>query len=656
MSSAPVELDRARGSFLALAAGDALGWPQEGRWRLGRSSDRTVTPQMEFMGWKRRSGGRFQGFEETVRPGEYSDDTQLMLAVARSRVGHGDHWHQALTKWELPFWTLYERGGGGATKAAARTWSKGVPPWKSERPASHRYFQAGGNGVAMRVLPHALFLAHHHDPAELLNDVVADGITTHGHPRALVGATLYAFSAWWLARRRKTLAFGELLEVLLDEGTKWSAFPAHTLDAFPGWLDAANRAGRSAYERVWNRTVDEARVLLTTARNGIKQGAMADDRAVLGSLDCFGRSNGAGTVCAAAVSYLLARHAAQPQQAILRAAFERGADTDTLAAMVGGLAGCLAGTDWIPSPWLAVQDANYLEKMASRIAGAPTQSDHEPVRQFDPREVERQFSVLERTGTGTVRLGALLMDATPLASPRPIARSIKVQAWRLKTADGQTLYVNQIRRAAPAGRQFSLESSRDRRPLRPEGQPRRPQRQDVPALKNSTAASQASTTPVAARERDATQEPHMSADIRPERQTPSESTPEIGALKAAIEVLDPLEAESRRRILTYVNDLYGFSKKQGMPDPTPMREGAARTDAVDSRQHSDFPDLFEAGGNPTAEKPRALLAAYWLQVIQGKHPFLGARSQPSASSFRTCYDQDFSADQRTQVEFSKPHD
>ena len=116
----------------------------------------------------------------------------------------------------------------------------------------------------------------------------------------------------------------------------------------------------------------------------------------------------------------------------------------------------------------------------------------------------------------------------------------------------------------------------------------------------------------------------MSADIRPERQTPSESTPEIGALKAAIEVLDPLEAESRRRILTYVNDLYGFSKKQGMPDPTPMREGAARTDAVDSRQHSDFPDLFEAGGNPTAEKPRALLAAYWLQVIQGKHPFLGA--------------------------------
>ena len=57
-----------------------------------------------------------------------------------------------------------------------------------------------------------------------------------------------------------------------------------------------------------------------------------------------------GTSSAAAAAYLVARHAAQPGTRHLRPAFEKGADTDTLAAMVGGLMGCLAGSEWLPSP------------------------------------------------------------------------------------------------------------------------------------------------------------------------------------------------------------------------------------------------------------------------------------------------------------------
>ena len=116
----------------------------------------------------------------------------------------------------------------------------------------------------------------------------------------------------------------------------------------------------------------------------------------------------------------------------------------------------------------------------------------------------------------------------------------------------------------------------------------------------------------------------MSGETSPKQLTGPESTSEIGALKAVTEALDPLEAEARRRILNYLNDLYGFSRKRERSDSTTLRKEAARADTVDSRQYGDFPDLFEAGGNPTGEKPRALLAAYWLQVIQGTHPFFGA--------------------------------
>ena len=110
------------------------------------------------------------------------------------------------------------------------------------------------------------------------------------------------------------------------------------------------------------------RELLETARNGVQKGALADDHAVLNNLGCFGPAKGAGTRSAAAATYLAARHAAQPAQGILRAAFEKGADTDTLAAMTGGLMGCLAGIDWLPGAWLEVQDADYLRNMARQVA------------------------------------------------------------------------------------------------------------------------------------------------------------------------------------------------------------------------------------------------------------------------------------------------
>ena len=445
--SPAVPLAKAEGAFIALAAGDALGWPQEMPRRV-RGGAGGRSPSLEFRTWMRRSGGRFGLYDEPIGAGEYSDDTQLALAVARCRANHGADWWKAWVRMELPRWTLYERGGGGATKRAARAWGAGAPPWLADTADDlRRYFGAGGNGVAMRVLPHALFLAGNDDPAALANDVVRDGVATHGHPRALVGATANAFAAWSLARRRATLRFGELLDLLLDERSAWGALPDRGRGA-GAWFAAAGRVFDAPYEEVWKRTVEEMRGLLDKARRGIQAGALADDRAVLDDLGCFGAGRGAGTVAAAAAAYLAARHAAQPAQGVLRAAFEPGADTDTLAAMTGGLLGCLAGDEWLPAPWRRVQDSAYLRSLAGRVALGPS-AHHESVEAPALRAIlaNLEWNVQHEVSLG----GGMLARATALPDLKPISKSIMVRAWRLRTREGQTLYVTQVEKRG-AGR------------------------------------------------------------------------------------------------------------------------------------------------------------------------------------------------------------
>ena len=432
--------EKAEGALLALAAGDALGWPQE----MPRNFQGDLRPraQLEFSQWTRRSGGRFQPFEEAIDPGDYSDDTQLALAVGRCRTKYAASWWKALTRIEIPLWILYERGGGGATKRAANAWIEGTPPWKSKR-AEHvrRYFNAGGNGVAMRVLPHALFLAGDDTPDALLHDVLLDGSATHGHPRALIGANVYAYAAWLLVRRTETLPFGQLLQTLIEDVAVWSRQPDS--DGQGSWFQVADEASPQSYVETWQRTAREMRELLETAQRGIRAGAVADDRAVLDELGCFGRAKGAGTSSAAAAVYLAARHAAQPAQGVLRAAFETGADTDTLAAMVGGLAGCIGGVDWLPRPWLRVQDARYIRHLASRLAQGPDNAQPHKVKPIDrPKALLSQLRAT--ADSQQLDLGDRQVTVTVLPNPKPIGKPRLVRAWRLTTAKGQTLRVNSV--------------------------------------------------------------------------------------------------------------------------------------------------------------------------------------------------------------------
>ncbi len=435
---------KAEGAFVALAAGDALGWPQEIRGNI-RSNFEFGSASLDFKRWDRRSGGRFGQYKESISPGAYSDDTQLTLAVARSRTHYGSAWWKALTKVELPLWIQYERGGGGATKRAAGSWARGKPPWKASNSGFVRgYFEAGGNGVAMRALPHALFLERKDSPSELIHDVVLDGSATHGHPRALIGACAYAFAAWTLARQSSTLRMGELIDVLIDEKNVWGEIP-NLERGSNDWFKAADNALQGGYEDVWNRTVSEMQGLLEEAKKGVDSGALVNDRKVFKALGCFGQTKGAGTCTTAASVYLVSRYAVQPEQGILRAAYEYGTDTDTIAAMTGGLMGCLSGKDWLPSQWSGVQDAKYVRELASRIALGPDLA-HENSPVTIPFS-QINLSYRDFDGNKEITFGALgKVNVKPLKNPIPITKSISVRSWCLETSLGQTLYVTKFRR------------------------------------------------------------------------------------------------------------------------------------------------------------------------------------------------------------------
>lgn len=435
---------RSHGAMLAAAAGDALGWPQENRGRRvgGR---RGVETKLEFVDWRRREGGRYASHEDLIRAGEYSDDTQLVLAVARA-LAAGDEWWGQWTRVELPFWLLYERGGGGATKRAARAWSRGAVPWTGEE--RKPYFAAGGNGVAMRVLPHCIRGATSGDFTPIAHDVFADGVATHGHPRAHVGALAYAFALWRALRREERLAYGALIDEVKEGVAAWSALPA-VEEIVTGWREAAEEQFAGGYERVWADTVAEMLELLSICAQGMEQGALSVDRETLDQLGCFdAKISGAGTVTAAGAIFVASRYASRPTQGLLAAAFARGADSDTLAAMAGALLGAVNGLDWLGRAAERLQDYGYLTRATSGLLrGADGVVPPMP----EPRAVSRFWRALADVGVGAdLDLPDGRRGAVRDVVDHPTRSRNSIKTWVVETSDGQTLFLKKVSKLTPA--------------------------------------------------------------------------------------------------------------------------------------------------------------------------------------------------------------
>ena len=159
---APEVLSRARGAFLGLAVGDALGATTE-----------FMTPceiRAKFGVHRKIIGGGWLH----LKPGRVTDDTEMSLALARAILDSGG--------WDL-------RAAAEAFLAWMR--SKPVDIGSTVRRGIRDYLLKGqlqtppndydaGNGAVMRMLPVALFTLGNNDSLKEL--VVAQAHLTHNHP------------------------------------------------------------------------------------------------------------------------------------------------------------------------------------------------------------------------------------------------------------------------------------------------------------------------------------------------------------------------------------------------------------------------------------------------------------------------------------------
>lgn len=420
---------RALGAMLGAAYGDALGWPNE------RSRNKAKAPEAGAMhklrAWQRDQSTKFAILRYEIEKGSYSDDTQMILCLSRSLL-KSDQWYKHYTTKELPFWQVYQRGGGGATKSAVKAWASGIAPWLSDEKG--RFFNAGGNGVAMRVLPHAI-MGYKLDFGHTAHNILLDGIATHGHPQALVGALAYGYALWY-ALRQGSLANPTVLsapsgneatqgsntgvaiesngvgpypsaelfyeanfaKVVLDAIDEWSAC-ALDYDLPESFIelaeDSSSTGAHYSYRALWDEAVATMQKYLVTAASSCEHiaAALAKVKSATGAnvaspafyeqveklndnsikaLNCFEKNiSGAGTVAAAVAIYQASAYLQDPVRGIVRLAFAKGSDTDTNASMAAALLGSVYGEGFIDSETLAeVQDKDCIREYAHALVNS----------------------------------------------------------------------------------------------------------------------------------------------------------------------------------------------------------------------------------------------------------------------------------------------
>jgi ADP-ribosyl-[dinitrogen reductase] hydrolase len=161
LSETEAAISRARGAFIGLAVGDALGAPVEFMTRGEIRDKYGVLKEMVGGGWLR------------LKPGQVTDDTEMSLCIARAIVKAGG--------WSLP---------GIADNLADWLKSKPIDVGDTCRRGIRNYMLRdvietppnewdGGNGAAMRTLPVGLFTLG--DASFLENCTLQQAHITHNH-------------------------------------------------------------------------------------------------------------------------------------------------------------------------------------------------------------------------------------------------------------------------------------------------------------------------------------------------------------------------------------------------------------------------------------------------------------------------------------------
>ncbi|WP_323027770.1 ADP-ribosylglycohydrolase family protein [Gelidibacter japonicus] len=363
---------RYKNSIQLSAIGDSLGWITEFEKSIDSIIEKYGVSEIEsFYKWEKHVGGRFNGYLDRIKSGSYSDDTQLLLSVARSIKQNGDVDNVYFSKTELPSWLKYARGAGRTIKNAAKkierksaTWNNNFFNFKAGK-TTIDYRESGANGAAMRILP--ISLANHNDFDKIKENIFANSIVTHGHPRAIVGAILYGFAIdVMLNQKVESFNYQSYLTELGKDIELKLKLNFITKPQFKSWLSEWNKNQENDFMSVYNETVQEALNSLRDVFKFIRDGK--DTKSSLIHFGCYAPSTkGSGISTVVGGVYLAIKHYQNPEQAILEAVNSIGTDSDSIAAFAGGLIGCLYENEIIPNKWMGIQDSEYLNRIAQNL-------------------------------------------------------------------------------------------------------------------------------------------------------------------------------------------------------------------------------------------------------------------------------------------------
>jgi ADP-ribosylglycohydrolase len=275
--------------------------------------------------------GGFPRSHEGVVPGTWSDDGSQALCLFESLVEHPEldleDFANRLVRWQDD--AHLQAGGrvfdvGIQTSRALSRIRAGHPPYLSG-PSSER---ENGNGSLMRVLPVALL----HDPTDegsfgLIDKAMRQSLPTHGHPRSQLCCAQLVL--WAQGLRQK-----------LDQDAAWN-LAATELMRFASGADGARD-----YSSFTSQLSAECQLVL----------ADASDQ----------RPRGSGYVLDSLRSARWAMRG-RTYESVVKRAVQLGDDTDTTAAIAGGLAGIRDGLRAIPERWiLSLRDREIAERLISR--------------------------------------------------------------------------------------------------------------------------------------------------------------------------------------------------------------------------------------------------------------------------------------------------
>jgi len=350
---------------------------------------------------------------------------------------------EAFAKVELPVWLSYSLGGGLSTKAAASSLVRGDVNWFSNF-FSHKsgsYFDAGGNGAAMRIQPHVWAAGNLEDSKKYMRDVLRNAICTHGHPRAFAGAF---FHATCLASAIRTSeipgpadwrnAIARLSEIpgIIRADEEMNSF------WFPVWRQRATVDMEIALQVVQKESLADISLI---ERETVKEGHVAYPQIVraIGGLESATRGSGIKTaILASALSWLFKEESTTA--ALVAAANLLGSDTDSIATMAGAILGSAEKS----GPEGDLADREYIEEEASRLYDIGSGTTRESFQYPDLMAWKPPRTLADAVGLtdGHVAVAGLGI-AEPIGSKWQDGRD-KAVSWQwLKLKFGQTVLARQ---------------------------------------------------------------------------------------------------------------------------------------------------------------------------------------------------------------------